>query len=72
MADAGVYPFTLARILGHSNTQMRAQYTHATDSAIRSAVENLVVNSDFSTGLVTDDNLRNVGRKLLILMVAGE
>ena len=53
MADAGADPFTLARILGHSNIQMTARYSHATDSAIRRAVENLDPNSSFSNELVT-------------------
>lgn len=53
MADAGADPFTLARILGHSNIQMTARYTHATDSAIRRAVENLDPNFGFSNEMVT-------------------
>ncbi|MEO5859989.1 MAG: tyrosine-type recombinase/integrase [Pyrinomonadaceae bacterium] len=41
MADVGADAFTLAKILGHSSIQMTARYTHATDAAIRRAVENL-------------------------------
>lgn len=59
MADAGADPFTLARILGHSSIQMTARYTHATDKAIRKAVENLETNSSFSNELVTNDNSIN-------------
>lgn len=58
MADGGADPFTLVLILGHSNIQMTARYTHATDSAIRRAVENLDVNLDFSDELVTNVDLR--------------
>jgi integrase len=42
MADSGVDPFTLAAILGHSDIRMTARYTHATDKAMRRAVETLV------------------------------
>lgn len=60
MADSGADVFTLARILGHSSIQMTARYAHATDSAIRRAVENLDVNFDFSNELVTNSELQNV------------
>lgn len=53
MADAGADAFTLMKILGHSDIKMTSRYTHATDSAIRRAVENLDENSDFSNVLVT-------------------
>jgi integrase len=53
MADAGADAFTLMKILGHSDIRMTARYTHATDLAIRKAVDNLVVNSNFSDELVT-------------------
>ncbi|MCA1625126.1 MAG: tyrosine-type recombinase/integrase [Acidobacteria bacterium] len=35
MAGAGADAFTLAKILGHSDIQMTARYTHPTDSAVR-------------------------------------
>ncbi len=41
MADAGADAFTLLRILGHSDIRMTARYTHATDAALRRAVENI-------------------------------
>jgi integrase len=53
MADAGADAFTLMRILGHSDIKMTSRYTHATDIALRRAVENLDENSDFSNVLVT-------------------
>jgi integrase len=53
MADGGADAFTLAKILGHSNIQMTARYTHATDAAIRRAVANLETNSGFSNKSVT-------------------
>ncbi|MGI8786985.1 MAG: tyrosine-type recombinase/integrase [Pyrinomonadaceae bacterium] len=53
MADAGADAFTLMKILGHSDIRMTARYTHATDVALRRAVENLDENSDFSNVLVT-------------------
>ncbi len=53
MADAGADPFTLAKILGHSDIRMTARYTHATNAAIRRAVENLDVKTNFSNELVT-------------------
>jgi integrase len=45
MAEAGASPFTLMKILGHSDIRMTSRYTHATDLAIRKAVTNL---DDFS------------------------
>ena len=48
MADAGADAFTLMKILGHSDIKMTSCYTHATDVALRRAVENLDENSDFS------------------------
>jgi integrase len=54
MADSGTDAFTLARILGHSDIRMTARYTHATDSALRRAVENLDAKRDFSNVLVTE------------------
>ena len=53
MADAGADAFTLAKILGHSNIQMTARYTHATDSALKRAVEKLDASVQFSDQLVT-------------------
>lgn len=54
MADSGTDAFTLASILGHSDIRMTARYTHATDSALRRAVENLDAKTDFSNELVTE------------------
>ncbi len=53
MAEAGASPFTLMKILGHSDIRMTSRYTHATDLAIRKAVENLDANSHFSNELAT-------------------
>lgn len=56
MADAGADAFTLMKILGHSDIRMTARYTHATDAALRRAVENLDNSgkkSDFSNVLAT-------------------
>lgn len=53
MADAGADAFTLMKIPGHSDIRMTSRYTHATDSAIRRAVENLDGKTDFSNELVT-------------------
>lgn len=53
MAEAGASPFTLMKILGHSDIRMTSRYTHSTDMAIRKAVENLDANSQFSNELVT-------------------
>lgn len=53
MAEAGASPFTLMKILGHSDIRMTSRYTHATDLAIRRAVENLDANSQFSNELAT-------------------
>lgn len=53
MADAGADPFTLMKILGHSDIRMTARYTHATDVALKRAVENLDVLSQFGNELVT-------------------
>jgi integrase len=60
MADSGADAFTLAKILGHSNIQMTARYTHATDSAIRRAVENLDDSVQFSNHMAT----KQKGRQL--------
>ena len=61
MAEAGASPFTLMKILGHSDIRMTSRYTHATDSAIRRAVENLDANSQFSNELVTEQNRQAQG-----------
>lgn len=53
MADAGADAFTLMKILGHSDIRMTARYTHATDAALKRAVTNLDVFSQFSNELVT-------------------
>ena len=53
MADAGADAFTLMKILGHSDIRMTARYTHATDAALKRAVVNLDVFSQFSNELVT-------------------
>jgi integrase len=39
VGDAGHNSRTIARLLGHASTAMTDRYTHATDSALRSAVE---------------------------------
>jgi integrase len=39
LGDHGCSVTAIAALLGHSNTQMTARYTHATDDALRSAVE---------------------------------
>lgn len=61
MADAGADAFTLMRILGHSDIRMTSRYTHATDSAIRRAVETLdkLVFSDESVTNLKDNVLEN-------------
>lgn len=56
MADAGADAFTLMKILGHSDIRMTSRYTHATDSAIRKAVENLDRKRGFGHVLVTEPN----------------
>ncbi|MFN0278668.1 MAG: tyrosine-type recombinase/integrase [Pyrinomonadaceae bacterium] len=53
MAEAGASPFTLMKILGHSDIRMTARYTHATDAALKRAVTNLDVFSQFGNELVT-------------------
>lgn len=53
MAESGTSPFTLMRILGHSDIRMTSRYTHATDRAIRKAVENLDANSRFGNESAT-------------------
>lgn len=61
MADAGADAFTLMRILGHSDIRMTTRYTHATDAALRRAVENLDEKdekSDFGNVLVTKQQKR--------------
>ena len=42
MADCGADAFTLAAIFGWPDVRMALRYTHATDEAMRRAVENLV------------------------------
>lgn len=54
MADAGADAFTLMKILGHSDIRMTARYTHATDGALRRAVEKLDAKSHFGHELVTE------------------
>jgi site-specific recombinase XerD len=54
MADAGADAFTLMKILGHSDIRMTSRYTHASDSALRKAVENLDAREQFSHVLVTE------------------
>ena len=44
LGDAGDSPATIAKLLGHSNIQMTMRYTHATDDALRSAVEHAQIN----------------------------
>jgi integrase len=61
MADAGADAFTMAKILGHSDIRITHRYTHATDTAIRRAVANLDVNSDFSNELVTETKSKPSG-----------
>jgi integrase len=39
LGDKGCTATTIAALLGHSNTQMTARYTHATDEALKAAVE---------------------------------
>ncbi|MDX6501354.1 MAG: hypothetical protein QOG23_4614 [Blastocatellia bacterium] len=39
LGDAGHNSRTIAALLGHANTQMTDRYTHATDDALRAAVE---------------------------------
>ena len=53
MADAGADAFALMKIFGHSDIRMTSRYTHATDIALRRAVDNLDENSGFSNVLVT-------------------
>lgn len=53
MADAGADPFTLMKLLGHTDIRMTARYTHATDTALRRAVTNLDENRVFGDVLVT-------------------
>jgi integrase len=53
MADAGADAFTLMKILGHSDIRMTSRYTHATDTALRRAVENLDAPEQFGNELVT-------------------
>jgi len=59
MADAGADAFTLMKILGHSNIQMTARYTHATDNALRRALENLDTKEHFGHVLVTERKTAN-------------
>lgn len=61
MADAGADTFTLMKILGHSDIRMTARYAHATDAALRRAVENLDANSDFGNELVTEQKRQAQG-----------
>lgn len=53
MADSGADAFTLMKILGHTDIRMTSRYTHATDSAIRKAVENLDKGEHFGHEMVT-------------------
>jgi site-specific recombinase XerD len=39
LGDQGCTATTIAALLGHANTHMTARYTHATDDALRAAVE---------------------------------
>ena len=39
LGDAGVSPFIIAELMGHSNIQMTARYTHPTEGGKRAAVE---------------------------------
>jgi hypothetical protein len=39
LADQGFSVTTIAALLGHTNTAMTDRYTHATDGALRAAVE---------------------------------
>jgi len=39
LGDQGCTAITIATLLGHSSTKMTVRYTHATDPALRSAVE---------------------------------
>ncbi len=55
-ADAGADAFTQMKILGHSDIRMTSRYTHATDSAIRKAVENLDRKGNFGHDMVTGQN----------------
>ncbi|MGI8466877.1 MAG: site-specific integrase [Pyrinomonadaceae bacterium] len=61
MAEAGADAFTLMKILGHSDIRMTARYTHASDLALRRAVENLDVSSQFSNELVTEQKRQAFG-----------
>lgn len=61
MAAAGADPFTLMKILGHSDIRMTARYTHATDAALRRAVTNLDAFSQFGNELVTEDKRQAQG-----------
>lgn len=61
MADEGADVFTLMNILGHSDIRMTARYTHATDAALRRAVANLDVFSQFSNELVTENKRQALG-----------
>lgn len=61
MAAAGADPFTLMKILGHSDIRMTARYTHATDAALKRAVTNLDVFSQFSNELATEDKRQAQG-----------
>ncbi|MFT3746131.1 MAG: tyrosine-type recombinase/integrase [Pyrinomonadaceae bacterium] len=58
MADAGADAFTLMKILGHSDIRMTSRYTHATDSALRKAVENLDARVHFGHEVVTEQKGR--------------
>ena len=65
MADAGADAFTLMKILGHSDIRMTARYTHATDAALRRAVTNLDVFSQFSNELATENKRGRLITELL-------
>ncbi len=59
MADSGADAFTLMKVLGHSNIQMTARYTHATDKAIRRALDNLDTKEHFGHETVTETKTAN-------------
>jgi len=55
MANMGSAGFSIQKILGHSDIRMTARYTHATDAALKRAVANLDVFSQFSNESVTEN-----------------
>lgn len=58
LADAGVDAFTIAALLGHSEIQMTARYTHATDERSRQAVDSLVIPNNLRQIRVTKAQLQ--------------